>query len=634
MPQKGGRPKGAARCHPRTIEIKLPAAMRDASAWRERAALSIDGAVAFLEAAARGESWTDDEHATRWAEELPGPMDAAHLLIDAGVEPARMLQVLKQLKEKLVTANFDREGNITLRASTARGARGEASSQELAQALTLLPGSYDLFYSGGPDLFAAAAPTAESYADMVLSIPELESKATALPRRAEAYFAAQESLLNMFSAGEIDLTELHRRDTENRLRVKQEHAADAGEIRAALARLPGGTPQRRDLLELLEIYEKEAHWYLVPLFESDDVQDVIKDAAAWSELRKAAESREAEAGTGSEGAGSEEDDDDDLYYLSSPLTSRGSRRPPLADENAEVDEKTVRDYIDTLWTEIHWESQYGLRRDSDSLISFPGGHTGHGDLLPLIDGYVRHLQPPGLEGNEASSRRMARAMLEAVRHSDDLLRYYTESGHTRDWSSEEEGSGEDSDADAYTKAYRAEQRRRHRDDDFFHTHAPYIHDRKGPYRGVAPTPVIIALAPYLDDKGALELSGAMRLGDGWEEEAARALQDAYDVTPKVARAHVQAAAAKLLPTDVPDGEDLRIVGQVRRYAGFGNRRLLARLAGGELLEAVNEVAPDENGLEQLMVTLRIDGKPVASEPGAGLEDVVRRYAAERRAAGA
>lgn len=488
---------------------------------------------------------------------------------------SRLREVYRQLGSRFSMASLSGSGSFTLRAPSVPGSGpdGAASASELVEAIGVMPGHEHLLDYGGPDMFAAAAPTASSYADLVLSVPSLLDRASAIESEAKSYaFKSRRDLLDMFASGEIDLDRLvsedRRRLAEARERVESEH----DETFRAASRLPGTTIQYVDVVSSLEASVASTLTVLHPLFDSSDShgvrRSIAEDRVSRQPERKAREDAEmylAKVRSLAEDYESGSIDLESLVELDrssweiastygkvsslfpEPLVhscvadsghdneiERGlvkvllARRledaaadlyedpsvweAAVAAELAALTDADVVEYAeDIIESDEHDYGQWWRRHRSYS-FRVPGESLAYDEVLPLVEGYVRNMQPPGCTGNASSSRRMASLMASAAISADSSLRFLARRGEVGSAPGRIDG---------------------------------LVHDGSETYDGIQPTPMVIALAPYLDDQDAERLASVMVLREGWEDRSARDLASAYGVSLEVAREHVASAAARL-----------------------------------------------------------------------------------------
>jgi hypothetical protein len=507
MPQKGGRPKGSVRCHPGTVEIKLYPNVRGASGhgldpwrgpyesvgdWRQAAAARVAAALTVLESA-RGPKGIISAQYELGFEDLVDADVRLAVLLGSGMRPDRLRAALMQLGAKFATANFDADGVLTLRASSARGSRNEASSAELVHALSCLPGLDSLISPREADLYLAVAPTAKSYAALVASIPLLRDELTrVVSQPAHEFEDRQQSLVEQFYAGDLSLEALLAQDEQN---CKEAGAALDEAVKAArlqLAGLPAASTLYSDLMCLVEDRHKLSAVDLLPLtagFFPEDEESSAEDYA----------------------------------------------RPYFAQD---APAWMLREQLEVLRERRKGTLSYERKMVLEGLPQTPSGIQARwSEMLPLVDGYVAGLQRPGLTGNEASSRKIAAGMLDGVLAQHDMASRMVNKRAMRDW------DGTTSILPPVTPGteHRLNTAYRHK---FVQDDLPWIHDFAGPYEGVSPTPVIIALAPYLDDVGAAQLAGVMSVRDGWQEQSVKDMMG-YGSTRADAEQHVRRAAERL-----------------------------------------------------------------------------------------
>lgn len=488
---------------------------------------------------------------------------------------SRIREVYRQLGSRFSMANLSESGSFTLRAPSMPGSGpdGAASASELVEAIGVIPGHEYLLGYGGPDMFAAAAPTASSYADLVLSVPSLLRRASTIESEAESYaFKRRRDLLGMFASGEIDLDRLVSEDRRMLEEVRERVESEREETFRAASRLPGTTLQYEDVVASLEASVEATRTVLRPIFNSSDSYDVrrsiAEDRVSSQPERKAREDAERylakvralaeDYERGSIDLESLVEFDRSSWEIASTYGKASSFFPePLArscvadsdhgneigrdlvkvrlarrledaaadvyeapsvweaavaDELAALTDADVVEYAeDIIESDEHDYAQWWRRHRSDS-FRVPGASLVYDEVLPLVEGYVRNMQPPGCTGNASSSRSMASLMASAAISADSSLRRLA-------------GRGEASSAPGRIEGL--------------------VHEGSETYDGIQPTPMVIALAPYLDDQDAERLASVMVLREGWQDRSARGLASAYGVSLEVAREHVASAAARL-----------------------------------------------------------------------------------------
>jgi hypothetical protein len=505
MPQRGGRPKGSARCQPGTVEIRLDPNVRggsgrglhawygpaeDMADWQRIAARRVADALTILESAQRQQGMISAQYELGYEDAVDADVRIAGLLA-SGVHPDRLRAALLQLGTRFATANLNADGALTLRASSVRGPKSEASSAELAHALSCLPGFDYLFAPREADLYLAAAPTAKSYVDLVASIPLLRDELDqAVGQPATEFATRQQKLIDRFYAGELSLEALLEQDQQNSREARAALEAAAAEARLKLAGLPASSVLYTDLMLMVDgRVEKEAVT-LLPLSNT-----------YWEKVY-----------------GSWSDDDDS------------------GDDFAGLDEAgRLEKMRDDRWQILEFE----WKRVGDLLPQAPSGTQARwSEMLPLVDGYVANLQRPGLTGNEAASRKMAAGMLDGVLAQHGMAELVLSKRVMGGW----DGTTPYPPRVSGGVEHRLNTEHRYA---FMAESLPWVHDFKGPYEGVSPTPVIVALAPYLDDVGAAQLAGVMSVRDGWQEQSVRDMVSVYGSTRADAERHVQRAAERL-----------------------------------------------------------------------------------------
>jgi hypothetical protein len=595
MAQKGGRPKGSTRCHPGAVEVRLhptvhgtpgvpptqvsysTGSYRDMADWRSAATSQVERAIDILDAILSHDHHT--AHTLSQSDETPMFSDSRiQLAIDGGTPALRIHTALHALKESFATANLSADGTFTLRAATAPGADGTPSAQELMTALSLLPDSSYLLAPAGADMFAAMAPSAKDYAAAVLDIPNIRQEAIDLPSRLIGeHERRSRGLLDDFRAGRIDLDTLCRRDRDSCDAARRAANETISNLRQRMARIPESSTQYADLAQTIAAQEARLQDGLYALSPDGTAAGLAKaHAEAMSYYDSEIEGEDDGSGALSESSPGESYTRS-VYAALEKVGLTGGESDRC--DRSELGLVTSRAY--------HLESEAQEKSANSGYSDHVGGYsTLPQHLLPLIDGYVTHLQPPGLKGNEESSRRMAKALLEAVTSiNDSALRQQAGGrGQLNGW---------DGSLETLPRAEHHEALRLRGDE----THAllPYVHDFGGPYQGVSPTPVIIALAPYLTGTEALALSGQLNLQPGWEDKAVRDLVSTYRVTRKAAEDHVREASGNLRPVSVAEDEEMRVIYDNNAtnpggYRGKHNpERVGVRLKDGSVIETVRSV---------------------------------------------
>lgn len=534
----------------------------DMAEWRGYAVSSADSAIDALDvlvaggmsAETRGEAegvlhaeepqafWASLEHAARF-----------------GSPPERMREVMVQLRDRLASANLSDSGEVTLSASSARGADGKMSSAELAAALGLMPGSGELFLLSGADALLAAAPTAKGFAAACSAMSAAPGEILSLPGIAGKAAAERDEVVGRFASGELAFDEAVAELSAVNDEALSLWESSRARIDDALAEVPAATPQYDELYSNLEYYTRASAVAAVAVVRSD--AEAL--AKAGKDLRWVS-GEAALALSGGYGAGR------DLSALAAVATevayavmaedlSSGGRRMSYQEVvSHSAAALASRDDLPSVrgfgHEEVCVRAVSSLRRyqlecalDNDRLLRSEEyarqtlrlepptmDFVASCSFIPHVDTFLDELQTPSMTGNAAASRKMALLMQDAALSADravEWLEWRVPDAQVQDGAPGVVGGYS---APTLSAEFAADRESR----DFAIETLPLIHVGTGPYRGIAPTPTVTALAAHLPDAELAGLAGRMDLSDGWQGRAADSLAARFSMSREAASKHV------------------------------------------------------------------------------------------------